>query len=103
MHAVLLRCLEGRPPASDLFGVKGRRWLAELEFPLVEQETVDAALRQVEFLDTEIAAVERLIAAEALSWPEVKRGMTVPGVNVTSRPRSWPRSATSPASPTGAS
>ena len=26
--------------------------------------------------------VERLIAAEALSWPEVKRLMTVPGVNV---------------------
>ena len=82
VHAVLLRCLEGRPPASGLFGVKGRRWLAELEFPLVEQETVDAALRQVEFLDTEIAAVEQLIAAEALSWPEVKRLMTVPGVNV---------------------
>jgi transposase len=82
VHAVLLRCLEGRPPASDLFGVKGRRWLAGLEFPLVEQETVDAALRQVEFLDTEIAAVEQLIAAEALSWPEVKRLMTVPGVNV---------------------
>ena len=82
VHAVLLRCLEGRPPASDLFGVKGRRWLAGLEFPVVEQETVDAALRQVEFLDTEIAAVEQLIAAEALSWPEVKRLMTVPGVNV---------------------
>jgi transposase len=82
VHAVLLRCLESRPPASDLFGVKGRRWHAELEVPLVEQETVDAALRQVEFLDTEIAAVEQLIAAEALSWPEVKRLMTVPGVNV---------------------
>jgi transposase len=26
--------------------------------------------------------VEKLIAAEALSWPEVKRLMTVPGVNV---------------------
>ena len=39
-------------------------------------------MRQVEFLDAEIAAVEALIAAEALSWPEVKRLMTVPGVNV---------------------
>ena len=77
-----MRCLKGRPPASDLFGVKGRRWLAEQELPLAEHETVDAALRQVEFLDSEIAAVEALIAAEALSWPEVKRLMTVPGVNV---------------------
>src|SRR5215204_5669014 len=44
-------------------------------------ETVDAGLRQVDFLDAEIAAVDQLIAAEALGWPEVKRLMTVPGVN----------------------
>jgi len=82
IHAVLVRRLKGKPPMSDLFGVKGRVWLSELELPLEERETVDAALRQVEFLDVEIAAVEALIAAEALSWPEVKRLMTVPGVNV---------------------
>ena len=39
-------------------------------------------MRQVDFLDAEITEVEQLIAAEALSWPEVKRLMTVPGVNV---------------------
>ena len=82
VHAVLVRCLKGRPPASDLFGVKGRRWLQEQDFPIPERETIDAAMRQVEFLDSEIVAVEALIAAEALSWPEVKRLMTVPGVNV---------------------
>jgi transposase len=63
IHAVLLRTLKGRPPASDLFGVNGRRWLSGLELPLEERETVDAAMRQVEFLDREIAAVEALIAA----------------------------------------
>jgi transposase len=47
-----------------------------------ERETVDSALRQAEFIDREMAEVERLIAAEALGWPEVKRLMTVPGVNV---------------------
>jgi transposase len=82
IHAVLVRRLKGKPPMSDLFGVKGRQWLSELELPLEERETADAALRQVEFLDREIAAVEQLIAAEALGWPEVKRLMTVPGVNV---------------------
>lgn len=82
IHAVLMRCLKDRPPASDLFGVKGRRWLAEQDLPVCERETVDSALRQVVFLDSEIAAVDQLIAAEALSWPEVKRLMTVPGVNV---------------------
>ena len=82
IHAVLMRCLKDRPPVSDLFGVKGRRWLGEQQLPVVERETVDSAMRQVEFLDTEIAAVEQLIAAEALGWPEIKRLMTVPGVNV---------------------
>ena len=83
IHAVLMRCLKDRAPASDLFGVKGRRWLGEQQLPVCERETVDAGLRQVDFLDTEIAAVEQLIAVDALSWPEVKRLMTVPGVNVT--------------------
>lgn len=83
IHAVLMRCLKDRPPASDLFGVKGRAWLVEQRLPLCERETVDAGLRQVDFLDGEIAAVEQLIAADALSWPDVKRLMSVPGVNVT--------------------
>jgi transposase len=82
IHAVLMRCLKDRPPASDLFGVEGWAWLAEQQLALTERETVDSAVRQVSFLDSEIAQVERLIAAEALSWPEVKRLMTVPGVNV---------------------
>ena len=82
IHATLMRCLVGRAPFSDLFGKRGRQWLAGLELPAEERESVDAALRQVEFLDSEIAAVERLIAAEALESAEIKRLMTVPGVNV---------------------
>ena len=82
VHAVLMRRLKGRPPASDLFGVKGRKWLAEQILPVEERETVDAGLRQIGFLDSEVAEVERLIALDALQWPDVKRLMTVPGVNV---------------------
>ncbi len=82
IHAVLQRRLQGKPPCSDLFGVKGREWLAGLELPLEERESVDAGIRHVEFLDSEIAAVERLIAQQALSWPEIRRLMTVPGVNL---------------------
>ena len=66
LHAVLMRCLKGRPPVSDLFGVKGREWLRGLELPEVEDETVTAGLRHIEFLDAEIEQVERLIAKEAL-------------------------------------
>jgi transposase len=70
VHAALLRCLKDRPPVADVFRHKGRRWLAEQVLPVAEQETVDAAVRQVDFLDREVAEVEKLIAAEALSWPE---------------------------------
>jgi transposase len=82
IHAVLQRRLQGKPPCSDLFGVKGRRWLAGLGLPVEERESVDAGIRHIEFLDAEIAAVERLIAQQALAWPEIRRLMTVPGVNL---------------------
>jgi transposase len=82
IHATLMRCLIGRAPFADLFGVRGRQWLAELELPAEERESVDAAMRQIEFLDSEIEAVERVIAAEALQSSEIRRLMTVPGVNV---------------------
>ncbi len=82
IHAVLMRQLIGRPPVSDLFGASGRKWLAGLALPLEERETVDGGMRQIEFLEREIAEVERLIATAALESAEIKRLMTVPGVNV---------------------
>jgi len=82
IHAILVRRLKGKPPMSDLFGVKGLKWLTELELPLEETETREACMRHIEFLDREIAAVERQIATEALHSPEIRRLMTVPGVNV---------------------
>ena len=57
IHAVLHRRLQGKPPCSDLFGVKGRQWPAGLELAVEERESVDAGIRHVEFLDAEIAAV----------------------------------------------
>jgi transposase len=48
IHAVLVRRLVGRPPVSDLFGIKGRKWLAELPLPLEESETIEPCLRHIE-------------------------------------------------------
>jgi transposase len=81
-HAVLVRRLITKPAVSDLFGRAGRRWLREVELPVEERETVDGCLHQIDFLDEEIAAVERQVATDALGSPEIKRLMTVPGVNV---------------------
>ena len=82
VHAVLMRQLVGRPPFADLFGVKGRQWLGQLELAVEEAETVEACMRHIEFLDSELAEVERLIARYALSCSDARRLMSVPGVNV---------------------
>jgi len=82
IHAVLIRRLVARPEVSDLFGQAGRRWLGELELPLEERESVDAGMRLIEFLERELADVDRLVALDALGWAQVKRLMSVPGVNV---------------------
>jgi transposase len=81
--AVLVRNLKGRPPATDLFGKRGRRWLSELELPVDEHDTVAACLRQIDFLDAEIAGVDRHLARHALNSAEIKRLMTIPGIDVT--------------------
>jgi transposase len=82
VHAVLMRNLKGRPPMSDAFGKRGRAWLSGLELPGDERQTVDGCLRQIDFLDGEIAALERALAEHALASPEIKRLMTVPGVSL---------------------
>jgi transposase len=82
VHAVLMRNLKGRPPVTDAFGKRGRAWLAELELPGDERQTVDGCLRQIDFLDSEIAILERAIAEHALASAEIKRLMTVPGVSL---------------------
>ncbi len=82
VHAALGRNLCPRPPMKDLFGKSGRRWLAEVELPADEQLAVDGCLRQIDFHESELAALDRVLAEHALSSPEVRRLMTVPGVNM---------------------
>jgi transposase len=83
-HAVLARNLKGRPPMTDVFGKAGRRWLAALELPADERETIECCLREVDFLEAEVGLVERELAAQALGSEEIRRLMTVPGVSLVS-------------------
>lgn len=80
INAVLGRNLAERPPMSDQFTDRGRRWLAGLDLPNDEVETMSAALRQIDFFSTEIEAVERELARFGTASAEVRRLMTVPGV-----------------------
>lgn len=82
VHAALVRCLLGRSPASDLFGAAGREWLASQELPGEEAETVAGCLRQIDFLDSEIGEIDSRLAQWAVSSPETKRLMGIPGVGV---------------------
>jgi transposase len=83
IHAALQRNLVERPPMSDLFGVKGRAWLAARveRLPLDERLSVEACLRQIDFVDGELARLDKIIAADALTDDDAMRLMTLPGVS----------------------
>ena len=82
VHGVLMRTLRGRPPLSDIFGKAGRRWLAGLKLTVDESETLEASLRQIDFINQEIALLDGQIARQALQWPEIQRLMSIPGLDV---------------------
>jgi len=83
VSSVLMRNLKRRPPVTDLFGVRGRAWLAGLDLPVDERETVEACLRQLDFLQGELELAERRIAEHAVGSDEIRRLMTIPGLDVT--------------------
>ena len=60
----------------------GRRWLAALQLPDDERETIAGCLRHVDFLDNEVSELDRAIAGQALGNDAVLRLMIVPGAGV---------------------
>ncbi len=73
----LLRC-----PATDPFGVAGRRWLGGLELPPEERLGLDSALRFEALLGEEIGAADGAIAAMVVDDPRVHRLLTIPGIGL---------------------
>ena len=72
-----------RCPAADLFGIKGRAWLGEQELPVDERQAVEALLRQLDFHGQELAIIDAQLSQIALASDDVKRLMTIPGVDST--------------------
>jgi hypothetical protein len=72
-----------RCPAADLFGRKGRVWLAEQELPQDERQAVGALLRQLDFHAAELRIVDAELGRVALDRAEVRRPGTIPGVDAT--------------------
>jgi transposase len=82
IHAVLMRTLTARPPATDLFGKRGRAWLTRQLLASDEAETVAGCLRQIDMLDDEIATMDRALANIALGSEQIRRLMSIPGVDM---------------------
>jgi len=83
IQSILHRNLVPRCPAADLFGLKGRRWLAEQELPADERQAVAALLRQLDFHAQELGLIDSELARIALGCEDTRRLMTIPGVDVT--------------------
>src|SRR5215210_1391165 len=80
VHAVLLT--HGKPcPVSDLFGVRGRRLLANLALPEPWQGTIEASLRLIDELDREISESERELRRLGADHRYVPLLCTVPGIS----------------------
>lgn len=82
IHAVLMRTLTARAPASDLFGKRGRAWLASQNFACDEAETIAGCLRQIDMLDDEIAIMDKALATIALESDSIRRLMSIPGLDM---------------------
>jgi transposase len=83
VQSILHRNLVPRCPAADLFGRKGRAWLSEQELPADERRAVEALLRQLDFHGEELRLIDAELGRVALASHEVKRLMTIPGVDAT--------------------
>ena len=83
VQAILHRNLLPRCPAADMFGVKGRCWLAAQHLPADEEVAVVALLRQIDFHAQELRIIDAALGRAALEREEVLRLMTIPGVDAT--------------------
>src|SRR3954454_15538092 len=83
VHGILHRNLVPCCPAADLFGKKGRAWLAEQKLPADERQAAEALLRQLDFHGEELRLIDAELGRIGLRSDDVRRLMTIPGVDAT--------------------
>lgn len=81
IQAVLAMRLIEAP--ARLFNGEGLEWLEKLELDAQARLLVDSDLRQLKFLNEELALLEQELARRGHQSDEVKLLMTLPGVDVT--------------------
>jgi transposase len=80
IHSVLAMRLIEAP--LDLFASKNLEWLKTVEIDVQGRMLIDSDLRQLEFLDKEIALLDQELAERGHANEQVKLLMTLPGVDV---------------------
>ena len=83
VQSILHRNLVPKPPVADLFGIKGRCWLSNQPLPPDEELAVEALLRQLDVHAQELRIIDAALGRVALPRGEVKRLITIPGVDAT--------------------
>ena len=79
IHAILIK--NGiNSPYSDLFGKRGREWLATVEVRPVYLLAINGYLQLIDFLDGQIKPVTREIDLMAKDNPQAKLLETIPGI-----------------------
>jgi len=82
VHSILHAHLVPRCPHADLFGGKGRAWLGAQELPDDERVAVERHVAEYDRLTVALKDIEKDIAQAALADKDVKRLMTIPGIDM---------------------
>jgi transposase len=69
-------------PHVDLFGIKRRAWLLGQHLPEDEREAVERHLREYDRIGEDLRVIERELARDARADADVKRLMTIPGIDM---------------------
>jgi transposase len=83
IHAILAAHLVPPCPHAELFNGPGRAWFAKQVVPDDERAAIARHLRELDRLGEDLAVLDREIGVNVVDDPEVKRLLTIAGMNVT--------------------
>lgn len=83
IHAILAAHLVPPCPHAELFNGPGRAWLAKQALPDDERAAIERHLRELDRLSEDLAVLDHEIAVAIVDDPDVKRLLTIAGMNVT--------------------
>lgn len=81
-QSILQAHLVPQCPHADLFGIRGRAWLMAQHLPADERDAMGRHVREYDRLGDDLRVVERELARDALADADIKRLMTIPGIDM---------------------